>query len=379
MPKWPTSSRKRRSKVKIASSRSSTPAPKKREVALWDDTEEKGLSTQSPEHDLTIAEKPKKRIWRSKKSKRKNGFNFDILLAGIALGCVLGSVLFYFQGLQPLILDNIITLNNTQADELYDDFINKTTSMSQLSQTLDTAYSRSENEVCTGDISYTNRESDLATLDQLERQLIPNLNVRDPLPFNSFEDQDVFDLYNNVYSEYTTILDTYSEISASFRESVAFLEYRNIWIETCGDLLSNQTDAFLTEEEITTSFCERVGPFEANINPETTDFDNLQPILETSQTLCQDQENETDEEELPLSVVQDDDESEEFVWREVFLQGYGDITTLPSQHQAVLVQAESSVNRLERVINSYSIEVKKTQNEKTSLTGMWYIVSFNGL
>lgn len=160
-------------------------------------------------------------------------FNNEIILPAIAIGCILGVLLFYFQGLQPLILKNYADSTSKQIIELKERYTNQVGSVSNLQKEMDTYFVDFSDKVCSQQETYKTKKDDLEKIDRLKLSLVPDASYKKLPSSGVFYSTEIQEIYQNFFTSYVNGLQEWSKLSDMIGTVPNFLDYRNIWVETC--------------------------------------------------------------------------------------------------------------------------------------------------
>jgi len=180
------------------------------------------------------------------------GLNVDILLGGIAIGCILGVCVFWFQGVQPSLLTGFTNKAVEQADKLAIRNTDQVNSVIQVYNTISQHTAYNSLALCNQDQLYTQKTSDLALIDSKETALLPANSLSKISAFNGFYINSVKTSYQPIYTSYTEKNQAYKKNIVESRAYPFYLEYRNQWIETCAAINQSQGNTDQIKQSCTT-------------------------------------------------------------------------------------------------------------------------------
>jgi hypothetical protein len=183
----------------------------------------------------TIEQKPVEVSKNKIKPKRSffPKFNNEIILPAIAIGCILGVLLFYFQGLQPLILKNYADASSKKIVELKERYTNQVSTISNMQKELDTYFIDFSDKVCSEQETYKTKKEDLEKIDRLKLSLVPDATYKKLPTSGVFYSSEIQEIYQNFFTGYVNGLQEWSKLSDMIGTVPNFLDYRNLWVETC--------------------------------------------------------------------------------------------------------------------------------------------------
>ncbi len=309
---------------------------------------------------LTHTEEPSKKVSKSTQlSTQWKKINADILLLGIAIGCVLGVVYFIFGGLQPILLKGYIKNTIQNLTMLNQNFLNQTNGLISFNNNLLNATSYNLLADCSPEQKYQNLTQDLTKLENLERALLPNQQLQEPPKFNGFKDRGVRLRYQQYYKFYEQNLQSLKEsVLEDSRDFLVFANHRNNFIEGC--ILLTQANS-LTQEII--NFCAELPKKneEYKSNHDPSFWSALEPLLTENINLCN-----------QLAQDQKNFLKNKLSW----LSSFGKIASF-------LPDIDKNSNLISQALEGMKTENSRVEqdlydiyNRKTSFLGMWYLLEF---
>jgi hypothetical protein len=210
----------------------------------------------------------------------------DLFWYGIALSLVFGVLLFFFQGLQPLILSNYISESKLQTQSLNEDYNASIETYFNAQQDMLTGFQTySPSLLCTEQETYQNQTQDSTTADQARLSLFSNSDLEVLDTYNNFFLPEADEIYNQYYSSYTSNINTYQQKAEDLLDIPAFLVHRNDWIDTCAKLVEAGNN--LSQSQLVcTEFISKVRAFEET--EEVFFQEDIQVLLDSAIVNCSD-------------------------------------------------------------------------------------------
>ena len=280
--------------------------------------------------------------------------NWNFILKIISLTCVLGAVLFYFQGLQPLILSQITTQNQKQIQELSLNYQTKVGDYFGLVQEMTSKIKPDLNADC-NQKEYQEIQTDAKKIEDLVNlQLQPEKKLTKTEKYWIFRNTSMDAEYEKTVIRYQQSLDTYRGKSDYLVDFLYFLQQRNIWLTTCQNL--KETNSLVRFGEICQEFTSKNNEYKKQ--RKTKFWDNLDSLLSTVNSLCDEAKNS----ESPTKWRQD------WLDKYVFLTKYtpqNDNDKLYQMNEQALIEFQT------RSRNIYQI-----YEQKTSGIGYFYLLNW---
>jgi len=155
----------------------------------------------------------------------------DIVWFSVAFGCVLGVILFYFQGLQPLLLRYHIIETKEDLITLQETYVSQMNTVRGLDSRFNEGFRYSPIVLCSEQERYTNFTEDANEVDRIQVAL---LNAPKPNNLTSNVSlEEVRSEYNQVYDLYSQQMETVRGIADGFVGIPSYLNYINAWIDSC--------------------------------------------------------------------------------------------------------------------------------------------------
>jgi hypothetical protein len=169
-----------------------------------------------------------------KQTSQKKGLNFDLIWQIIAAGLLLSVVLFYFGGLQPLILSKYIANLKGQVSRLESRLAEQTQSFSEIELTiLQKVTTFNPTETCSTSQVVDTADSDFTALAEFKTSLLPEQKFAVAPRYSMFYLQKAETSYLNLYDKYEFVLTQYNTVYKNSLNLKTLLEYRNFWISNC--------------------------------------------------------------------------------------------------------------------------------------------------
>lgn len=209
--------------------------------------------------EAKLINKPSRKIWKpleipkfmnskiysqdfqkSKKTGIFRSINTDIIFAGIAFGLILGAILFYFNGLQPLVLNRYTDQSKIQVTELQNKYNGQTQAFFNLQNGLfQKVKSYNPSDSCGSGQIADLQSLPTNTLDQIKAQALPDPTLVSLDRYGAFYSKKTEDIYDKTYEQYENSLKSYNQFYQEIKNIPSFLDYRNLWINTCLDIVSS--------------------------------------------------------------------------------------------------------------------------------------------
>jgi hypothetical protein len=170
-------------------------------------------------------------------NQKKNFFssiNLDLIWQIVALGLLLGVVLFYFDGLQPLILSKYIDNSKSAVNQLETRFNDQTNQFSTVEEA-----AISQNKVfnplqsCSLSQKVDLSVQQFSDLQDFKSNLLPDQTLENLPRYSIFYVLQVESKYDDLYNQYQDALTAYNKAYSSSLSLIDFIKYRNFWIDSC--------------------------------------------------------------------------------------------------------------------------------------------------
>jgi hypothetical protein len=163
----------------------------------------------------------------------KNILLSDILWLSVSFACLLATVLFYFQILQPLILQKYSETAQAKIQESSQRYY---VQLDQLNKSQQNIIAHTENlfsQTCSEDGKYDQSSKDRKDLENLKNTLVIDPKVKELPNFGIFYDDDIKDSYSKFISIYQNSLTDLQPLIANTKHIIEFVDYKNGWIDHC--------------------------------------------------------------------------------------------------------------------------------------------------
>jgi hypothetical protein len=168
--------------------------------------------------------------------------NSDIVWFAIALASILGVLLFYFQGLQPLILGKYVDQTQNRIIELNQSYTEKVTNYLNLRSSLTAQVGYNPAGTCQDEPLYKSLQNDTSQLDLLRVGLLADTSFKELPKYQVFYERQIQNQYDTVYQSYSDTLSQIRNTSGDIYSLPGFLDYRNIWISSCQKISNSKGD-----------------------------------------------------------------------------------------------------------------------------------------
>lgn len=162
--------------------------------------------------------------------------NSDIVWTSVAVSLILGVLLFYFQGLQPALLDNYSTKAKNQSNDLVTRYSNQVSGFFTASNTVAASYTYEQGILCSKMKTYENVSADLETVSNLQFSVFSDQKLKNLDNYSYFYSQEIKDAYTKLYNNYSNKLDSYIQPISDLKDYIRFLQFRNNMIKNCGEI-----------------------------------------------------------------------------------------------------------------------------------------------
>lgn len=166
----------------------------------------------------------------------------ELVWNSVAISLVLGVILFYFQGLQPVILQNYIATSQKQVIKLSDRYSGQVSQYFVAQTKISEGYTYSPSQLCSQMKLYETGSQDAEQVNRLQIGLFADQRLKNLPNYQSFYDQDIKDEYQRYFLKYQTKLDRFTQPTKDLRDHVRFLNYRNNWIKNCVNIEKDQNN-----------------------------------------------------------------------------------------------------------------------------------------
>lgn len=177
------------------------------------------------------------------KSKRPGVFGYitdiftsDIVWTSVAFALILGVILFYFQGLQPVVLSNYASKVNNQGNDLVTKYTAQVETYFTASNNVLQGYTYEQGVLCSTMKTFDNTAESLDQISRLQFSIFADGKLKTVENYSYFYNQEIKDEYAKLYSQYSTNLDRYQQPIKNLRDYARFLQFRNNLLKACGEI-----------------------------------------------------------------------------------------------------------------------------------------------
>ena len=300
----------------------------------------------------------------NKKSSFFPNFNGEILLQGLAAGCLLGVLLFYFQGLQPLILKSYsegASKKIVQLNERYNEQVNP---ILDVQKSFDSSFEDYSDKVCSQQDLYQSKNADLDKIDRLKLSLVPDASYKVLSSSGVFYNSEIQNIYQSFFAKYVNSLQDWEKLTPSIAVVPNFLDFRNVWVKTCQKIEASQGDLAILKEACT-GLINAQASYESLKNSQF--WDQISTGLKASLDRCYEVTGSTSKSKLLVNYGK---------WRLDWLTGYERITQAkPIWADTNLELSKTSENLLRQATISID-KINLIVEDRRQIINLWYILEF---
>ena len=291
-------------------------------------------------------------------------FNFDIILSAVAFGCILGVFLFYFQGLQPLILRNYAENSSKKIVQVKEKYVSQITPIIAAQESITLSFENDSSKVCSQQTLYENKLADQEKNDRLKLGLVPDSKLKNLSNSGPFFNSEIQKTYQKFFNEYIEALNFWSTEYSNINSYPNFLEYRNVWITTCQQIEESKGDLALLKEACT-NFNKGLSNYESIKSGNF--WEQISKGVEESIAKC----NEVTSSPSRLKNL-----SNFGSWKLDWLNGFDRVLAVRPVWGEINV---ASNKKSENLINNASVTIVKINqiaDERQQFINLWYIMEF---
>jgi len=163
-------------------------------------------------------------------------FGSQLVWSSVAFALILGVILFYFQGLQPAILDNYAVKARNQSNDLATSYSSQVEKFFSTSASILSSYTYQQGILCSQMTTIENVNVEIEKATSLQFSIFPNQKLKKLENYSYFYDNQIKSEYEKLYTSYSSKLDKYIEPSKDLRDYARFLQFRNNLIKSCGEV-----------------------------------------------------------------------------------------------------------------------------------------------
>ncbi len=289
---------------------------------------------------------------------RKKRINSDIIITGIAIGLLLGVVLFFFQGVQPMMLDKYTTQVNEQIDNVSKRYSDQVKGLERLQNSLATNAMYDKYLSCVDNNLYNSMESDLRMVEVNNAMISPDLNYKELEKYQNIIHLDEVDqIYNNFYNEYSTNINEIIKMQKDIELLPRYLEYRNSWIETCQNMKGEDGNEIV--EKCT------------NLVTKTEEYENGETIAEWEEALKPFADNIK---RLCTKIPPKDNVVKYAAWELAWIDNFNKIVSYQIDYDSNVEKMNILQEEMKSGSKKVKLDINKIYNLKTEFKNIWYIL-----
>jgi hypothetical protein len=170
----------------------------------------------------------------------------------IALGLILGSVLFYIQGLQPALVRNYRVYVDNQIEKINTRYNDQAKTFLTQEASLISSFDYSPDLFCSQIPKYTTTTADTDNLTRLKVGLFPDKTLKTLNYSYPFSLPDIDGKYNDFYTYYSKQVVKYSDQVTKLQDILNYKAYLNVWLDTCTAVEKAPNDLAALQKQCTT-------------------------------------------------------------------------------------------------------------------------------
>jgi hypothetical protein len=284
----------------------------------------------------------------------------DVLWFGISLACLLATVLFYFQILQPLIVQKYSETAQAQIIESAQKFNIQADQIDSLQQNIISNTENLSAESCTEEAKYDRSEKDRKDLENLKKSLNIEPRLKELPNFGVFYDSSIKNSYSLFVKQHEESIASFQPALANTKHVIEFVDYKNSWINQCiriknSDGNTNELQSTCKEMEAKADNYTKIAP--AGIVSE------LGKPLENVRSLCIDINNSKYENYFQFNTFK-------LKW----LAEYDNIRAI------ILITDSASIasikTKFDITINQTKANLESILKNKQEFNDIWYLLNF---
>jgi hypothetical protein len=287
-------------------------------------------------------------------------FHSDIVWYSVALGCVLGVVLFFFQGLQPVLLRSYIFETKETMISLQDTYISQIDQVRALQSDYVDKFDYSLGDLCEDQERYTSFAADAERQERLKVFLLPQ---QKPDLDSYITLREVENAYNRLQNTYEDQIDQIQSLANGFAGMPAYLNYINGWIESC-QILESASGLNSEVREVCSQTQDSYLAYQASTQPFF--WNDVKELHETSLQLCDD-----------LGDIPDSGFSVNFFsFKLEWLSNFTRIRQYVPDLFTYLSPVDSLVADFLVIYEETDIELQEILRYRNTFGGMWYVARY---
>jgi hypothetical protein len=288
--------------------------------------------------------------------------NSPVVWWSVTISSVLGVILFYFQGLQPLLLTNYAEQVKSQIGSMQLSLSQQVGAVSEVQNDLLMSFSYDLSTLCGENQKYQNRERDIQSIERIKVVLMPRLDFQKAPTYRNFYDQDIKSSYDSVFAKYTASLTNIQKSVSDLALWPNFLTFRNGLIESCskiekaGDQLSKLKPACQEMTELTNTY---------NQGSKPSFWSQVETYQNNLVKYCQ---IVADSKGVSFSGYS--------TWKLEWLSSFEKLASFRPDLKEVVALINSKIEDFAKTSSSALIDINEIVTNKTEFTKLWYLMQF---
>jgi hypothetical protein len=285
----------------------------------------------------------------------------DVLWFSVSIACLLATILFYFQVLQPLVLQKYIDGAQAQIIEGNQKFNNQITEFGTLQQSITSNLRTTTNDPCTEEAKYTQSDQDQKSMESLKNTLVIDKKLNNLPNFYVFSDKETVSIYNRFLADSKKALSDLTPVVDQTKQAIELGDYKNSWIDSCISIKDSKGE---TKE--LQAVCQNISNKAAYYNKigAKSIVDQLAKPIEETNNLCKDVQ-------ASKALYYPQYGNFQLKWLSQFDIVNG-LTLNPNQSSldSITLNFQNSVLSRQQALNSIF-------EDRTTFSNMWYILDLN--
>ncbi len=272
---------------------------------------------------------------------------------------IFGVLIFYFQGLQPLILREYANNTHLQIKALTQEFKSQINTLAEMETLIASSFSYDPLVSCLQTETYETAQSDADSLSRSRINLLPKTSLKDLDNIGIFYESGIRSEYQKTYAIYDTGITELQPYIDNIVTAPEYLSYRNKWIKTCQNVQSSTA----TRSVILTS-CEELKAeteiFKSSNAWQSLD-ESIKEELNKNTQICQDFENQF----LLINTFRDD-----------WLKTYDLIMNYQPNFNQMNILVNGQFSAFQIKAQESTLKINEIYNSKTGFTNIWYLLDW---
>ena len=288
-------------------------------------------------------------------------FTSDLLWISVAIIAIFATLLFYFQVLQPLILQKYIDTAKAQIIESNNKYNIQSGQFLSLQKEIRTNLDVVSSDICTEEAKYTKSAKDQKNVQSLKNLLTIENKLKELPDFYVFSDSETKTIYANFIADYNNALSQLAPSVDQTRQAVEFADFKNSWIDTCISIKNSKGD---TKElqAICQSSLNKSLFYQKNGSKNI--IDSLKKSIDSTSLLCSD---------IQTSQTQYYPDYPQFQ-----LQWLNNFSTIMS---LTIIPDKSATENIAKTFQSSVVssqnKLSESFNRRIEFTNIWYLLEIN--